>query len=1374
VTLTAQSPQTLRTSPRRAVAPRAFSRSAGSRGRSSRHSIRTIFGALALLGLATIAPSAASAAQSHAFKEAFAGPGDGAGRLQLVEPHVNANPKVGGSGLAVDEETGDLYVADTANHRVSEFSSTGAFIRAFGWGVADGSPELEACALTCQEGISGHEPGQLEAPTFLAVDNDPSSPSHGDLYVADTAADLITKFTEDGALAGSWGTAGQLDGSAAPKGPFGQLKGLTVDHSGDLIVLGISGEAFVFNPSGDFAEELPGPVGTIGNDLGADPSGIAIGAAHSIYSVDAFGAVVERTSSGSTIGNVTRDHENPGDGNPLISGLATNSFHDDLYADEEGTAIANFSPQCEPALGLCTPSQLFGEGHLEGAAGLAVDSQTGTVYAADTAADQIAVFAVAVEATIEAPTEVTATTAVLHGQVDPEGSTLSTCKFEYSEGTAEGQSVPCAETSAEIGSGTMPVPVHAEVTGLSGGTAYRFRLRATNAGGDVKSEEEGLQTAVLPVISEAQATEITAGSAILKAKVDPRGVTVTACRFEYGTSTAYGTTVPCQPAGPGAGTSPVPVSAAIAGLSANTTYHWRLLASDANGTATGADHTFIYATEGPAAGPCPNQGLREANNSTALPDCRAYELVTPAQKNGALIGALFVGQTLPRIAADGSDLIASSIQCFAGAGSCTASRSTEGQPFEFARTASGWVPAPYAPPASRFRASSRYSFDPDAHTALFGVPNAAGGSDFYARQADGSFLDIGPVGEGTVSPGQIASGNFNGPASTADLSHVVYSTTVPVWPYEPEKRENETAYEYVGTENPRPLLVGVSGGPGSTALLSDCGTPSPSIAGGSPHTAYNRISADGRTVFFTARHSTTCTDNQPPVNELFARVDGELPDAHTVAISEPNALSPAPPDDACTSAECEADTTTEANFRDGEFEGASADGSRVFFTSTQQLTDEGSEDPYKTDSAFSAVVTGCAKTTGPGGCNLYLYDFSESEGRRLIDLSAGAKATGGPRVQGAVAISPGGTHVYFVAKGVLTEVPNAQGQSAAEGAENLYLYERDASQPGGRLVFVATLASADSLVWTGGATSGAGQGIGIANVTPDGRYLVFPSHRGLTADAAPGEGAAQVYRYDAVTEQLTRVSIGRRGLNDDGNAGGGDASIVKAFEAYAVVGSGPAKADPTMSDDGRFIFFQSPKALVPGALNDVTFETNDNGETLFAQNVYEWEAEGTEVDGHRVCEEAGGCVSLISDGAETAEGSPNGVFNPELLGTDASGEDVFFAAADPLTWADTDTQRDYYDARVNGGFAPPGESAPCQGDTCKGPAGQAGAESSPATSAFNGPGNVKPVGCKKTFVKKHGRCVRQKARRHPKKHKARHHKRKSHKKRSGRDHRGQK
>jgi len=277
-----------------------------------------------------------------------------------------------------------------------------------------------------------------------------------------------------------------------------------------------------------------------------------------------------------------------------------------------------------------------------------------------------------------------------------------------------------------------------------------------------------------------------------------------------------------------------------------------------------------------------------------------------------------------------------------------------------------------------------------------------------------------------------------------------------------------------------------------------------------------------------------------------------------------------------------------------------------------------------------------------------------------------------------------------------------------EGADNLYVYERDAAHPAGRTVFIATLpgeADNERAEWVT-------RGFEAGDVTPDGGFLVFTSHGALTADASVG-GPGQVYRYDAESELLSRVSIGAQGFDDDGNAGAGEASVVPPRAEIT-----QPRRDPTMSDDGVFVFFRSPVALTPGALSDVQID----GRGDLAENVYEWEAEGAVVDGRVVCGEAAGCVSLISDGHDVTEDNGSSV---ELIGSDTTGENVFFATADPLIASDTDSELDYYDARVNGGFNQTTPPAACEHEaSCPGTPSAPATLGGLASTVFSGAGNL--------------------------------------------------
>jgi streptogramin lyase len=115
---------------------------------------------------------------------------------------------------------------------------------------------------------------------------------------------------------------------------------------------------------------------------------------------------------------------------------------------------------------------------------------------------------------------------------------------------------------------------------------------------EVGRDEIGRLTATSrPVVSTSAASGIGQSSATLAGSVDPEGQTVSDCRFEYGTTTAYGSYAPCTPA-VGGGSGAVAVSAQISGLEASTPYHFRIVATNATGTGAGADQTFTTAVGG--------------------------------------------------------------------------------------------------------------------------------------------------------------------------------------------------------------------------------------------------------------------------------------------------------------------------------------------------------------------------------------------------------------------------------------------------------------------------------------------------------------------------------------------------------------------------------------------------------------------------------------------------------------------------------------------------------------------------------------------------------------------------------------------------------
>jgi DNA-binding beta-propeller fold protein YncE len=1146
--------------------------------------------------------------------------------------------------LAVNDATGDVYVANQQRGvgLVVLDASGGYVCQITGLGSATtSSSECDSSA----PGIPGGGFGEGQ-PEGVMVDQ-----ATGDVYAFDSARQVVDVFSSAGVY------LRQLSGASTPVGHFESVSSMAVnDSNGDLLIAD-GGVVYVFNAVTDaYVETWDGSPasnapGVPGGSFGQSVSVAADNATGAVYVGDAGGRVVDALSpSGSYLGQIT------------------------------GTSGA--SPFTRPE-------------------NVAVDQSTGEVLVLDRAsAPVVDVFSgtqvVVPDVTTDTATGVTATAVTLNGAVNPEGVEVKSCHFEYGTSTAYGQSAGCVET---VGSGSSEVHVHADVSGLLPGTVYHFRLVAGNENGTEYGEDVEVTTLPVPTIAGTAASNLTSTSVDLAAQVNPNGYDTT-YRFEYGTSTAYATSVPVPDGNVGAGSSGVPVTVHLSGLAANTTYHWRVVATSATGTTVSGDQTFIYDTSG-----------------GGLPDNRAYEMVTPAQKDGGLIDTLFFGLT-PAVAEAGSRVMSSTSQCFGDAGSCVGLRGgVVGTEYEFTRTEAGWVASALSPPATEFDTNTSVAFSADAGTALLGAPTApAGEDDFYARQAEGSFADIGPIappadGAGATEGSSTATG-------TSDLSRVVYEQRYAGlrWPFDPTSGQ-ATLYEYAGVGNSQPFLVGVSGGAGSTSLISECGT----LLGGTDefNQRFGDLSADGRTVFFTAESCASGSGVNAgvpvPADELYARVD----ESQTVLVSGRSPVG-------CTSVACLGSPPGDA-----EFEGASEDGSKVLFTSTQQLTDSASEDSSQKDTANSV---GCSETVGVNGCNLYMYDFGAPAGHELLTVSAGDLSGGGPRVQGVMAISADGSHVYFVAKGVLSAAANEQGQTAQDGADNLYVFERDARYPEGHVAFVTMLAASDAIEeWV----TGTDEGGHPANVTPDGRFLVFLSHGRLTADDTSTTGAQQVFRYDALTGALVRISIGERGFDDNGNASRLDAGIVAAFPHL-----GPIRRDPTMSHDGAFVFFESPAALTPRALNEVpigianvTSGVFQQGSPVYAENVYEWHE---------------GQVYLISDGRDVSSVPSDFCVTDSsvcLLGSDATGANVFFTTADSLVPQDTDTQKDIYDARICTAGEPcisaPAPVQVCQGEGCHGTPSPAPSAPGAATILFAGPGNVlasPPVAVKhKPAVKKHAR-----------------------------------
>jgi len=178
-------------------------------------------------------------------------------------------------------------------------------------------------------------------------------------------------------------------------------------------------------------------------------------------------------------------------------------------------------------------------------------------------------------------TAVTTTTATVTGTVDPNGSPIADCHFNYGTFFDYGQTAPC---SVNPGTGDDPVTVTGALTGLPAGTTIHFQLEATND----ETFESGKLPA--PTVTGVSAVGIAFDRATLTGVVNPNGLDTT-CIFEYGEGTINNFREPCAPS-PGSGTAPVQVSATITGLLPSLLWHYRIVATNTSGETDTPTQTF--------------------------------------------------------------------------------------------------------------------------------------------------------------------------------------------------------------------------------------------------------------------------------------------------------------------------------------------------------------------------------------------------------------------------------------------------------------------------------------------------------------------------------------------------------------------------------------------------------------------------------------------------------------------------------------------------------------------------------------------------------------------------------------------------------------
>jgi hypothetical protein len=385
----------------------------------------------------------------------------------------------------------------------------------------------------------------------------------------------------------------------------------------------------------------------------------------------------------------------------------------------------------------------------------------------------------------------------------------------------------------------------------------------------------------------------------------------------------------------------------------------------------------------------------------------------------------------------------------------------------------------------------------------------------------------------------------------------------------------------------------------------------------------------------------------------------------------------------------------------GEFKTASADGSRAFFTDASRLTPDA--------------------TAGHNAARQDLYMF-DIEHRQLTDLTVDGNDPGGAAVLGVLGASEDGSYLYFVAEGAIPGTGNGlSGTAAVARNDNLYVWHEGSER------FLFALDPSDSNNGTNREPTVAhdwdkSASLRTARVTADGRLLFMSAARLTSYDNRDASNAEvrdeEVYLYDDHTASLSCLSCnpsGARPAGPSGFPGGTPWRTVPELGTYQ---------PRVLSEDASRVFFDSRDALLPQDTNGT-------------QDVYEWEQKGA-----GTCQQAGGCVQLLSGAASTSDSS--------FVDASTSGDDVFFITRAELVGQDTDQLRDLYDARVGGGFPPPVAPLPaCEGESCLPPTSSASAPGSLSSATFSGAGNLVPasklpakVKVKKVKTKKRGKAKR--------------------------------
>jgi hypothetical protein len=594
-------------------------------------SIRRAITLASTLALAAL-PLTAPPASAYTTRELVTSFGSFEGRTITRSARGESTDQVvdGVTGLAVDLETGNIYVADNNTQTIYIF------------GAAGGAP---AGGVPSQ--ITGVHINSAFEPSGVAIDNscyehqprltgkacEEYDPSYGDVYVMDTndveigpdqwgpapeGVRGVQKFKVNSA--GRYELAGEIaceegSGGSPCEGSGGSPMGIAVDSQGNIYITRefskspIEFKKIVEKATNGGVEEFEEKLEELilPQSITGGPGYVAVDDLGDVYLGSAEEGLPGRLGVAKLrvggAGDVISEEvfTGPREG-AFYRPVAVDPTTGDVYVGD-GSEVAEYNSAGESQLTFGSSEPLggsFGEGS-QGVHAIAVNGPAGLVYVANESHGDVDVFGglvspPVVEGSQPPVSSVTRTSALIAGTANPEGK--ANYYFEY---VAAGEYEPAAtdpyseggRTAIEaLAAGDVPETVERVVlTGLLPGTTYHYRIVASNAAQTSYGPDETFTTAPAtpPVASTGAAGAVGATSATLSGTIDPRGLP-TSYVFEVGTSTSYGGAKLFGNAG--SSTGEVPVTVGLQYLVPGVTYHYRLVATSFDGTSYGQDGTF--------------------------------------------------------------------------------------------------------------------------------------------------------------------------------------------------------------------------------------------------------------------------------------------------------------------------------------------------------------------------------------------------------------------------------------------------------------------------------------------------------------------------------------------------------------------------------------------------------------------------------------------------------------------------------------------------------------------------------------------------------------------------------------------------------------